>query len=109
MIKISFIVRKGEPKGFNICGHSGYAEAGSDIVCAAVSSAVRYAECIMNDVMGLNIPFEVNDRNASITMRLCDNLPLEGYECCKKLLKGMYLYFTQLQQEFPENIDVLEV
>ena len=28
--------------GFECSGHSGYAEAGSDIVCAAISTAVQY-------------------------------------------------------------------
>ena len=37
---------------FEVKGHSGYAEAGSDIVCAAVTSAVRLVECSLNDVLG---------------------------------------------------------
>ena len=39
--------------GFTVQGHSGYGEAGSDIVCAAVTSAVRLTECAVNDVLGL--------------------------------------------------------
>ena len=30
--------------GFEARGHSGYAEAGADIVCAAVTSAIRLVE-----------------------------------------------------------------
>ncbi len=30
--------------GFDSNGHSGYAEAGADIVCAAITSAVRLVE-----------------------------------------------------------------
>ena len=37
--------------GYRAEGHTGYAEAGSDIVCAAVTSAVRLAECTINDVL----------------------------------------------------------
>ena len=41
MINTSFYVNpKGERLGFRITGHSGYSEQGSDIVCAAVSSAL---------------------------------------------------------------------
>ena len=39
--------------GFTCKGHSGYAEAGSDIVCAAITSAIRMTECALNDVLGL--------------------------------------------------------
>ena len=37
------IYRKGSINiGFECSGHSGYAESGSDIVCAAISTAVQY-------------------------------------------------------------------
>ena len=39
--------------GFDAQGHSGYGEQGEDIVCAAVTSAVRLVEATVNDVMGL--------------------------------------------------------
>jgi len=43
MININIVEDKfGVVQGFKICGHSGYAESGSDIVCAAVS-ALAYA------------------------------------------------------------------
>lgn len=39
--------RKQEIWGFEIEGHSGYAEAGSDIICAAVSAlAINTANCL---------------------------------------------------------------
>ena len=38
--------------GFSIAGHSGYAEAGSDIICAAISAATSMAETTINDVCG---------------------------------------------------------
>ena len=38
---------------FEVKGHSGYAPEGEDIVCAAVTSAVRLIECAVNDVLGL--------------------------------------------------------
>ncbi|MEE0868633.1 MAG: ribosomal-processing cysteine protease Prp, partial [Ruminococcus sp.] len=39
MIKVTFEAGNGVIKNVCISGHSGYAEEGSDIVCAAVSSA----------------------------------------------------------------------
>lgn len=38
--------------GFTVQGHSGYADEGSDIICAAVTSAVRLTECAVNDGQG---------------------------------------------------------
>lgn len=41
MIHAEFYESKHLLSGFRLSGHSGYAESGSDIVCAAVSSAVQ--------------------------------------------------------------------
>ena len=46
----------GRITGFDVSGHSGTACAGEDIVCAAVTSAVRLTECAVNDVLGLEAP-----------------------------------------------------
>ena len=41
MTHVSIIkTRNGEYRGFNCIGHSGYAERGEDIVCAAISVLV---------------------------------------------------------------------
>ncbi len=40
-------------------GHSGYAESGADIVCAAVSTAVTFAETTITDVLGVRVKLGV--------------------------------------------------
>ena len=40
MTTVTFHSAEGRLDGFVVEGHSGYAEAGSDIVCAAISAAV---------------------------------------------------------------------
>ncbi len=47
-------------------GHSGWAGAGEDIVCAAVTSAVRLVESTVNDVMGLCASVKVREKDAQI-------------------------------------------
>ena len=46
MIRADFYDQEGRITGFSVSGHSGYAEAGADVVCAAVSAAVTFAELI---------------------------------------------------------------
>ena len=41
MTRVEFTTEDDRITGFTVSGHSGYAEAGSDIVCAAVSAAVE--------------------------------------------------------------------
>lgn len=92
--------------GFTVTGHSGYAEAGTDIVCAAITSAVRLVECAVNDVLGLAAAVKV--RGDTITLKLPGGLGDYNEQTCQTLLASLMLYLTQLQEEHPENVLVLD-
>ncbi len=94
--------------GFEAKGHSGYAEAGADIVCAAVTSAVRLVEATVNDVLGLAASVKVRERDASISLSLPGGLDEITESTCQSLMTGLMVYFTQLHDEYPDNIEVLE-
>ena len=49
MTTVTFCSEGSRIVGFEVKGHSGYAPQGEDIVCAAVTSAVRLTECAIND------------------------------------------------------------
>ena len=53
MTTVTFRSQGSRVIGFDVQGHSGYADAGADIVCAAITSAVRLVETTVNDVLGL--------------------------------------------------------
>ena len=95
--------------GFSVSGHSGLAESGEDILCAAVTSAVRLTECAVNDVLGLEAAVKVSDRDAKISLKLPRNLEGEADSVCQTILAAMMVYFVQLQEEYPEHILVMEV
>ena len=68
-------MEEGRISGFSVSGHSGYAEAGQDIVCAAISAVVTMAEATINDVCGAKAKVRVKDDQARITLTLpasCD-------------------------------------
>ena len=94
--------------GFDSRGHSGYAEAGSDIVCAAVTSAVRLVEATINDVLGLAASVKVREADASISLRLPGGLAPAAESTCQALLTGLMVYIAELHEEYPDNIEVLE-
>ena len=94
--------------GFEAKGHSGYAEAGEDIVCAAVTSAVRLVETTVNDVLGLAAAVKVREQDASISLRLPGGLDEVTESTCQSLMTGLMVYFAQLHDEYPDNIEVLE-
>ena len=93
--------------GFSVSGHSGYAEAGQDIVCAAISAVVGMAEATINDVCGAKAKVRVKEEDARITLTLpavCDE-----EESVQAVLAGMLLYLCSLRDDYPDYIEVLEV
>lgn len=106
MTTITFYSKNDRLTGFTVSGHSGYAEAGADIVCAAVTSAVRLVECAVNDVLGLAASVKV--RGDTISLKLPGGLGEQNEETCQTLLASLMVYLSQLQEEYPENILVLD-
>ena len=51
MTTVTFLTEESRIIGFEVSGHSGYADAGEDIICAAITSAVRLVEATVNDVL----------------------------------------------------------
>ena len=94
--------------GFEAKGHSGYGSEGTDIVCAAVTSAVRLVETTVNDVLGLAAAVKVREQDASISLRLPGGLDEVTESTCQSLMTGLMVYFAQLHDEYPDNIEVLE-
>ena len=108
MTTITFHTEGSRIIGFDASGHSGYAQEGEDIVCAAVTSTVRLIECVLNDVMGLCAAVKVSEKTAHISLRIPGSLGQTAESTCQTLLTGMMVYLTELHSEYPDYIEVLE-
>ena len=108
MTTVSFLVEQARIVGFDVQGHSGWGEEGEDIVCAAITSAIRLVESTVNDVMGLCASVKVREKDAKISFRLPGGLSVPAEGTCQNLLTGLMVYLTQLHDEYPENIEVME-
>ena len=97
MITVSFYVKK-EPVGFEVRGHSGYADEGSDIICSAVSSCAYMTANTATEIMGLSPEIEVKDGY----MRLIFN-DTEALKA-KDILNGFRLHINALADEYPGYI-----
>ena len=107
MTKCEFFRDHERITGFSVSGHSGYAEAGSDIVCAAISAAVAMAETTINDVCGGKAKVRVKEEDARITLTLPASCDEE--ESVQAVLAGMLLTLCSLRDDYPDYIEVLEV
>ena len=107
MTKCEFFTENNRITGFSVSGHSGYAEAGSDIVCAAISAIVSMAEATINDVCGAKAKVRVKEEDARISLTLPASCDEE--EAVQAVLAGMLLTLCGMRDDYPDFIEVLEV
>ena len=107
MTRCEFFTEGDRITGFSISGHSGYAEAGQDIVCAAISAVVTMAEATINDVCGAKAKVRVKEEDARITLTLPASCDEE--DTVQAVLSGMMVPLLSLREDYPDYIEVLEV
>ena len=107
MTRVEFFDRDGLISGFTVSGHSGYAEAGADIICAAVSTAVQFASLTIEEVLGNRCKTKVNEEEARITLTL--PAACEDEDAVQAVLTGMMLTLCELRDQYPDYIEVMEV
>ncbi len=94
------VTGEGSYKGFSVSGHSGYSEAGSDIVCAAVSSAVMLTVNMCIDGFSVDGTTEVIEDTVKFTVK-------KQSEDADKLIGSLREHLEALSEEYPDNITVV--
>ncbi|MEE5991984.1 MAG: ribosomal-processing cysteine protease Prp [Oscillospiraceae bacterium] len=84
-----------------ISGHAGFADAGQDIVCAAVSSAVQYATLLITETF--HEKEEESDKHGVAFFRLCH--PEKGNG--SKVIEGLYQHLQFISEDYPNTIEII--
>ncbi len=100
MISVEFFSRGGRWTGFSIEGHSDASEAGTDIVCAAVSSAAYLTANTVTDVLHVSATAEAEDGKMVLQIHP------EDVSECQTTLQGLWLHLNGLREQYPENIKI---
>lgn len=103
MITASFVKKNGNYCGFRVSGHSGYSEAGSDIVCAAVSAMVGLTVNIITEDLGIDALLETDEENALIAMKLSST-----DASANAVLSGLEREISNLASDYPKNVRVVK-
>ena len=91
---------------FSAKGHSGYAEEGSDIVCAAVSACIQMLEKSIAQVIGeKRAAFKVLD-DADIVFVLPENLSDEEKKSIEYMLQGFIGYMQEISKHYEDFLKV---
>ena len=99
MINIIFHSEFSQLTGFEVSGHSMSAPKGEDIICAAVSSA-----CLMTANTATEV-VKIKADTIAMDGKMCF-FAKENSQSIQDLLSGLMLHLTELQKEYPDNIQV---
>lgn len=103
MIKAKFLVLdSGENIGFEISGHSGYSESGTDIVCAAVSSAVYMAVNTITDIKHVEANINIDEKSGYMRAVFDEN----QYFKYEDILLGLKNHLLLLEENYSRNLQV---
>ena len=92
--------------GFSSKGHAGYAAAGQDIVCAAISAILQTAVLGITDRLGLDVAFTMEE--GEMTLHLLDPLSKAQKNNADLILDTMRLGLKSLAMAQSECIQIQE-
>ena len=101
MIRVRFFCSDGRITGFSVRGHAGLADAGEDILCAAVSSAAYMTVNTLTDVCKVCCDLSVSDGDMAVL------LTGQNANSVQDLLKGFSLHMRELSRQYPEKLKVI--
>ncbi|MBE5766660.1 MAG: ribosomal-processing cysteine protease Prp [Clostridiales bacterium] len=103
MTTVTLYKHDGKLIGFEASGHAGYAEEGSDIVCAAISVLTQAAVIGMMEVLHLPVKLERDD-GAGFLKAI---LPVENAPEAQVLLETMRLSLKSIRAEYPSFLKLI--
>ena len=111
MTKIVFFRNNGVYYGFEEEGHTGYGDAGDDVLCAALSAMTMLIINTIEVAYASDVDYTVNEGATKISVRSKAALPEFGEDERKRYaVSGLFCsYFYQLNDLLEEYYDFLQV
>ena len=101
MIVSRFLLDGEKMVGFDIEGHSGYAEAGRDILCAGVSMMTMLVVNTVSEEFGVDCECSSDEEIPLISFRIKKPSP-----DAEALILGFFKELKALEEEYPSNLKV---
>lgn len=111
MTKIVFFRSDGVFYGFEEQGHTGYGEAGEDILCAALSSMTMFLINTIEVAYASSVDYEIDEGSTVVRVRCKAALPeFESDDYKRYAVSGIIMgYYCQLGDMLEEYGDYLDV
>ena len=105
---VTFLKRSdGALIGYSAFGHSGYAEAGADIVCAAISALTQTTLNGLANVLKAPVMFDQDDDGAFIEAILTPEASEMQIQQAQLLLVTLLEGLQAIQREYPSNLRII--
>jgi len=92
--------------GYRAEGHTGYAEAGEDIVCAAVSALTQTTLNGLKNVLKAPVMFDIDDAAAILEARLTPEASEAQVQAAQLLLQTLLEGLQAIERSYPRNVRI---
>ncbi len=92
--------------GFEVSGHTGYADEGSDIVCSAISALTQTAVLGLQELVGLSPALDVDE--GSMYCMLPANTRGDALKNAQLILDTMALGLSSIADTYGDYISIVE-
>ncbi len=105
---VTFLKRSdGALLGYRANGHSGYAESGADIVCAAISALTQTTLNGLKNVLKAPVMFDQDDDGAFIEAILTPEASEDQIRQAQLLLVTLLEGLQAIQRGYPRNLRII--
>jgi len=87
-------------------GHTGFANSGEDIVCAALSALLQGAALGVLKVVGVPAEYRVDEKKGSLLLAIPTSIGDAEKHDCNVILRTLLASVSDLQEGYSEYIEV---
>lgn len=106
MTRITVLEKDGNLYGFHANGHTGYADRGEDIVCAAVSALTQTAYLGVTELAGAEVMIDQGD--GELHLELMPDTSDEAREKAELILGTMLLGLRAIEENYKGYLKIIK-
>jgi uncharacterized protein YsxB (DUF464 family) len=111
MTKIVFYKQNGAFYGFRETGHAGFASAGHDVLCAALSAMTMLVINTLEVAYAADVDYKIDEKTTDITVTVKEALPEyassdEKQYAVSGLIEGYFYQLMDMLEDYSDYLDV---
>ena len=110
MTKIVFYKQNGSFYGFRETGHAGFASAGHDVLCAALSAMTMLVINTLEVAYAADVDYKIDEKTTDITVKckaaVGTNPDEKRQYAAHGLIYGYYLQLNDMLEDYYDYLDV---